>query len=371
MQQFEVSLTTTEQILRLGGLTPHEPYRIFLPTAGQEPIRLAGLYPLKTGAAWVWSGVATDTILEFAIQAPPNYTARVPIEITRLVRPSFAFTAEKALASIEVTLNNDATQLVNGVFRGGSCFETYEPTTTGDPRQIGTFSNGTAALGMADGIVLSTGLAEQAEGPNNFSFTLYEYNLQYTDPDIATLAGNNDIFDIAVLEFDFRPTRDEISFEYVFASEEYCEIVSPGFNDVFAFFISGPGIDGPFSNNAENIARVPSSNQVVSVSSINHFTNSLYYRNNTPASFGDACSDGMPVAPNDIEFDGLTTVLTASSPVIPCQTYHLKIVVADVGDDIYDSAIFLNAGSFNAGLVNVSQENFGTFEADNQTLIEG
>lgn len=52
---------------------------------------------------------------------------------------------------------------------------------------------------------------------------------------------------------------------------------------------------------------------------------------------------------NDIQFDGWTSVLTAMATVVPCETYHIRLVVGDVGDPWYDSAVFFKANSFSAG----------------------
>jgi hypothetical protein len=145
--------------------------------------------------------------------------------------------------------------------------------------------------------------------------------------------------DATVLEFDFTSTSDSVEFRYVFASEEYNEYVDLGFSDLFGFFISGPNIVG-----TQNIALVPNTNTPVSIDSINNGNspggvvptgpcmNCQYYVDNT---FGTV-----------LEYDGHTTVLTAKAGVIPCETYHLKLVIADVGDGVFDSVFFLKVGSF-------------------------
>jgi len=65
-------------------------------------------------------------------------------------------------------------------------------------------------------------------------------------PDLSVLAAGFQTFDASILEFDFIPQSDTLKFNYIFGSEEYPEYVNSGYNDVFGFFISGPGIAGPF-----------------------------------------------------------------------------------------------------------------------------
>jgi len=263
---------------------------------------------------------------------------------------------------IEVSLDAySVEELIESIFIGGDCFQVESGSITyeGDEESIGFFSSGTDALNMEEGIILSTGKAEKAVGPNVQYNTGNWMDGPANDPDLEQLLVDDyNLRDRSSLEFDFTPTSEMISFEFVFASEEYCEYVNSNFNDVFGFFISGPGINGPFSNNAENIAFVPGSNDYISINSINHFQNQFYFNNNIPLDqhdnlpFSLSCpelEDEPGVASSYLEYDGFTNVMTAMAQVIPCETYHIKLVISDVQDAYFDSAVFLKANSFSAG----------------------
>ncbi|MCC6726163.1 MAG: choice-of-anchor L domain-containing protein [Saprospiraceae bacterium] len=231
--------------------------------------------------------------------------------------------------------------LLDDIFLGGQCYEVSNLTAIGASIGRGSFSDGTSSIGIQEGVILSTGNIALAAGPNNDDQIGYYNGGPTADPDLNIYASQN-IFDVQGLEFDFVPTATNVSFEYVFASEEYCEYVNAGLSDLFGFFISGPGINGGFSFNGENIALVPNSNLFVSVDNVNQVDNTAYFVPNRP-------NCGATTNMTDIQFDGWTSVLTATADVIPCETYHIRLVIADVNDGIFDSAIFLGAGTFNAG----------------------
>ncbi|OFY31998.1 MAG: hypothetical protein A2X01_03375, partial [Bacteroidetes bacterium GWF2_35_48] len=232
-------------------------------------------------------------------------------------------------------------QMVQNVLVGGGVVVTNVAFQGQIPQQIGTFTTGGTPtnLGMSSGLVLSSGDVMDAPGPNNSS-SITSNTSSGTDPDLAELVGSSyTINDAAVLQFDFVPTSDTVKFKWVFGSDEYHEYVNSSFNDVFGFFISGPGITGPYTNNAVNIALVPNTTLPVTIDNVNNGTggtgpcsNCQYFVNNTGG--------------GTIEYDGFTVKLTAWRLVTPCLTYHIKIAVADVGDSSYDSAVFLEAGSF-------------------------
>lgn len=240
-------------------------------------------------------------------------------------------------------------QLIEDIFIGGGCFEVSNVSFSGDFVARGEFASGLGSIGLEKGIILSTGNIATATGPNNVGGA-GSATSGGSDPDLVQVANGNNINDAAILEFDFTPTVPQISFRYVFASEEYCEYANTSFNDAFGFFLSGPGINGPFSGNSQNIAILPNGTQV-SINNVNHVNNPAFYVSNIP--MGQANCAGNPVAagpgPLNCQYDGFTTVLTAVANVIPCETYHIKLAVGDGTDSAFDSAVFLEANSFDAG----------------------
>ncbi len=278
---------------------------------------------------------------------------------------------------IIVDRNNNAQQLVDAIFRNNACFNTSDQVFTGVSgywppagdtlSQLGTFRNGGTSIGIDEGVVLTNGRTSEIGQANTSSIAGYSYSFlpsTIQDPDLLTLSGEVPLYDVTILEFDFTPTTDFINFDYVFASDEYCELQNI-FNDVFAFLISGPGINGPFSNSAENIA-ILADGTPITTRAINDDNNTEFFRSNRPLVGDDICGTLPPVALDAIEFDGFTIPLTASSSVVPCETYHLKLILADVNDSFIHSAVFFQRGSFVAGLVN-SEAPAATAENDGAT----
>ncbi|MAT55933.1 MAG: hypothetical protein CMN32_15780 [Saprospirales bacterium] len=231
--------------------------------------------------------------------------------------------------------------LIKDIFIGGNCFDVMNVSDIGHPDGKGSFDSGAASIGINNGVILSSGSIYNAPGPNNSDSAGNMLTGSSNDPDLNQLTGGG-LYDVVGIEFDFQPTINQITFEYVFASEEYCEWVGSQFNDVFGFFISGPGISGPFSNNGANIAVIPNTTTYVAINNVNHISNTNWFMPNQ-----NNC--GGITNMNDIQFDGYTVIMQATANVIPCETYHIRLVIADVGDPFYDSAVFLKANSFSAG----------------------
>ncbi|MEL6831374.1 MAG: choice-of-anchor L domain-containing protein [Bacteroidota bacterium] len=255
-----------------------------------------------------------------------------------------------AQVSIQTENNVGAEDLIKDVFIKGNCRNVSNVVAIGnDSLSIGQFSNGSLPIRISDGIILSTGDIALAPGPNISNEAGFSFDSPSSDPDLSQLATGR-LFDVTGIEFDFVPFDDRVTFKYVFASEEYCEFVGTNFNDVFGFFVSGPGINGPYDNNAINVATLPGTNDDVSINTVNHLENTSSYISNITTIDAESCELGHdPTYQDMIEYDGFTVPLIASFVVIPCETYRIRLVVGDVGDPILDSAVFLESESFDLG----------------------
>jgi len=218
--------------------------------------------------------------------------------------------------------------------------------------QVGFFSatdTSAVCLGMTEGIIMSSGLVAQVPGPGTFHAST-SFNAR-GDPDLDSLCGHA-TWDRAVIEFDFIPESDKLSFRYVFASEEFYDFCASPYNDPFGFFLSGPSISGPYSNNSVNIALMPGDTTPVTINNIcdHRPTNWCNRKENLPVVWQE-CPE---VAGKDIVFDGFTYVFTATYNVIPCAPHHIKLAVADAQDSIFDSGVFLEKSSFSSNVVATS-----------------
>lgn len=209
--------------------------------------------------------------------------------------------------------------------------------------QIGTFNRGGAStFPFTSGIIMATGNVSVAAGPNNSNSASNAVSNPYSDPLLSPLATNT-LNACSTLDFDFVAFADTFAFNYIFASEEYPEYAPPcnsSYNDVFAFFLTGPDpVTG--MTTTRNVALIPNTVTPVSINNINVQTNSSYY---TPNYSGSGCSASYNNGP--IQYDGYTTRLSAQSLILACQTYHMHLSIGNVGDNAYDSGVFLEEGSF-------------------------
>lgn len=234
--------------------------------------------------------------------------------------------------------------------------------------QIGVFqSNGFVGFSMDSGIVMTTGNISVAPGPNNQSGASTPIDGYYSDPLMGPLATST-INGCATLDFDFVGLTNYISFMYTFASEEYPEYVCSNFNDVFAFYITGPD-PVTLEEKTWNVAIIPNSvsdstpdGVAVAINTVNPGISG------TSGGGGSGCFydfasyyNDNPSDSNGIQYDGYTTKLTAESAIVPCALYHMHLSVCNVGDNAFDSGVFLEYGSFKSP---TTQLNFERAELD-------
>jgi large repetitive protein len=245
-------------------------------------------------------------------------------------------------------------------------------TNFGSTNGIGYFSNTNPSLPIDSGLLLVTGNVTTSAGPNGTTQSngnwpgdtqLFDY--------VTGLGIDTNLFDYndaTIIEFDFIPLINNLSFDFVFASEEY-GVFQCAFSDAFAFFLNDITAGTP----VENIALVPNTSTPISVITI---------RDNL---FNEGCPSVNPeyfdnlylsypggIDPNQAptNFNGQTVVLTAESDVTPNHTYHIKLVIADRNDSALDSGVLISAGSFYLGqelrgMYGSGFENFKDFTIQN------
>lgn len=206
------------------------------------------------------------------------------------------------------------------------------------PNGYGTFTAVSTNLGINEGVMLTSGDILNALGPNNTPAAGTD-NYALGDSLLDSITFPNLTFDACVLSFDLVASCDTVEIAYVFASEEYEEYVCAAFNDVFAFFISGPGITG-----IQNIALIPGTTRPVSINTVNNGQVGVFGTSGPGCILSHSGLHTSNLNGTAIQYDGYTTPLLAKAAVRPCSTYRIMLAVADAGDGVLDSGVFLEAG---------------------------
>jgi predicted ribosomally synthesized peptide with SipW-like signal peptide len=240
----------------------------------------------------------------------------------------------------------DAEMLANSLVSDQSDVEVVPGSVNfvGDPRGGGMFTGGGSAVGIEDGVILSSGKVVDVEGPNDLENTTTDLGTP-GDPDLDTLTTEN-TFNASILEFDFTvpDDADKVYFNYVFGSEEYNEFVGSTFNDVFGFFVNGQNV--ALVDDPSGPGTLPAA-----INNINNGqpgiqpTNPDLYVNNDPF---DPDSTGNTVPSDqlaDTEMDGFTVVLDVEADVDPGETNSMKLAIADTADAVLDSWVLIESGS--------------------------
>jgi len=247
------------------------------------------------------------------------------------------------ITGFQVQNNSNATQLAESLAGAGVTIS--NAVLNCDQSGTGTFQNAPNQLGVEDGIILSSGTAINAVGPSaginsGIHGTTGEPDLQAL---LLSLGETYPVNDACVLEFDIDVLGDSLTFNYVMGSEEYNDYVCGTVNDIFGFFVTGPNPAGP-AYASQNVAVLPGATTPVSINTVNNgaigaFGGGAATCNLTNTAFFNG------IVPS-ISFGGNTVALEAKILTVPCTTYSFKLAIADGGDDVFDSGVFLEAGSF-------------------------
>jgi gliding motility-associated-like protein len=244
----------------------------------------------------------------------------------------------------EVLIDSECSQAFNVTYSTGSNFG----TTNG----IGYFEANGSSWPFESGLIMTSGDVMNAVGPETGVLGDGTYDWP-GDADLeAFIPGLNDgdTNNASIIEFDFVPVTDYMSFDFIFAAEEYGTFQCT-FTDAFAFLLTDTqGV-------TTNLAIVPGTVDPISVLTVRDEQFNAGCESVNPEFFGNYYGPGgLPTLTSPTNFIGHTIPMTAEADVIPNELYHIKLVVADDGDTVYDSAVFISAGSFNIGDLDLGED---------------
>ena len=288
------------------------------------------------------------TIRVFGYDWTPDtsFTLCVRTPVTPIAVSTTQYTIDELVR--DVLVGSECSQVSNITYSTGSTF--------GGPSGIGSFTKNGADFPFESGIILSTGDAATAPGPKQGQ----------NSGSVPGWPGDNDLEQIieegtglpmnstnaTILEFDFVPLRDMISFDFLFASEEY-GIFQCNYSDSFAFIMTDA------NGNTQNLAVVPGTATPISVITIRDAAHNVDCDSQNPSFFGGfygTDDNGNHGDSSPINYNGRTVVMQAQGAVTIGEPYHIKMVIADRGDEALDSAVFLGAETFNLGKMNLGAD---------------
>jgi len=251
-----------------------------------------------------------------------------------------AFQSGKA-QYIQIDDNQSAQELIENVLINSSCANVSNITVSGwaftNGNSYGYFNRGTSTFPFQDGVIIATGRALSAIGPN--SSLLSEGPTNWPgDIDLQQAINETNTINATVIEFDFLPFANKVSFDYIFSSEQYLSNPNSNqcsYSDGFAFLLKEVGSQDQYTN----LAVVPGTAIPVKVPTVRGAGTIC-----PPAN--EAYFNAFNGIEHPTNYNGQTKILKAESLVTPGVLYHIKLVIADQGNNLYDSAIFLGGGSF-------------------------
>ncbi|MDN3639019.1 choice-of-anchor L domain-containing protein [Simiduia curdlanivorans] len=242
---------------------------------------------------------------------------------------STAFFCHTASALV-VTPQNDGAMLAGDIV--GSGISVSNINYVGANGASGFFTDGlSSGLGFDTGVLLTTGNAAGAAGPNTAT-DFGSNNGLSGDADLSALSGYS-TFDATTLSFDFEfdgGLGGDLYFNFIFASEEYNEYVNSEFNDIFALYVDGV-----------NVALLPDLTPIA-INNVNNGSNAGYYNDNESGTY-------------NLQYDGFTNAFNVALKGMSSGVHSMKFAIADGSDYILDSGIFIQASSFSTTPVDVPE----------------
>ena len=253
----------------------------------------------------------------------------------------FIFLVQLSLFAQNIQVNDSYTaqELVEDILINSACANVSNFSASGweEFKSYGYFSKGSSNFPFDEGVLITTGRAVSAIGPN--TTLLSEGPTSWGgDQDLENAIGEFNTVNATILEFDFLPIANKVTFEYIFSSEQYYAYNNPNqcnYSDGFAFLLR----EANGSVTYENLAVVPNTNIPVKITTIRGEGTICPAAN--PQYF-----DAFNGSAHPTNYNGQTKILKAEANVTPGVLYRMKLVIADQGNPFYDSAIFLGGGSF-------------------------
>ena len=248
-------------------------------------------------------------------------------------------------------------ELVTEVLIDSECNQAFNVTSStgidfGSTNGIGYFEANGSSWPFENGLIMTSGDVANAAGPESGVLVDGDYAWPGDGDLEAFIPGLNagDTNNASIIEFEFVPVSNSMSFDFIFAAEEYGTFQCT-FTDAFAFLLTDS------SGNTSNLAIVPGTDDPISVLTVRddqyngscESVNAEWFANY----YGPG---GLPPLTSPTNFIGHTEVMTATATVIPNEVYTIKLVVADDGDTIYDSAVFIDGGSFDIGQLDLGED---------------
>ncbi|WP_343329716.1 choice-of-anchor L domain-containing protein [Polaribacter staleyi] len=269
------------------------------------------------------------------MKSPLNRFFKIFVFVTSLIITTSLFSQTVSIDDTSYTEEQLANQLIENTCISKSNF------IISSNKSVANFNNNGGSFPIRKGIIIRNGIAKQTEG--SFTDTNLSSKISSNgDSDLQTIneqeGGVSNITDVAFLKFNFTPISKIISFNYIFASNEYGEFQCES-RDLFAIILTNVS-----TGETVNIATIPESDTSISVKNVKDNQHNGICASSNVDLFGSYYVNNRDNS--TINMRGFTKLLNATATVIPNNEYQIKFVIGDYGNSDYDSAVFIEPGSF-------------------------